>query len=375
MKILMLEDFVEQITKSLAGKRKSVTLYGRAYPEEGLCQVLSLKSHPDFAKVGQGRKEEDSIFFHIGKERVSLGEIEVIPYQSEYQSRAEGIIDTAQLSQKLVALVGLGSVGSALAIYLAQAAVGRFRLVDKDFMTAANVSRHVGDIFHLGRSKTRAVKDLILARNPLAQVDAFTEDFLLLPSATQTKRLGGADLVIASTDSNACQFMVNELCLSLRLPSLYVGCYERAQAGEIVYVVPGVTPCFNCLVEFRSQNLADFKIKDRRLPYMDEPDNGFQAEPGLAIDIGYVTTVAAVFALALLAPQSTRGALLDPARNLLLLHAGSQPEDPYADLFTMPFDYLRARVKRDGRCEICQRFYQQGMGNGRESDQSGGFAG
>jgi len=354
MRVVILEDLIESTRKALSGKRKSLSLYGRLYAEEELCQIFSLNTNPELKKVGTARKQDHEIYFHVADEKKRLSDIEVISFQSEYKSRTEGIVDTEMLTQKLIALVGLGSVGSILAVYLAEASVGRFRLIDMDHLSAANVSRHACDLYHLGRHKTKAVKDLILARNPRIQVDSFEEDFLALSFENQAKILADADLVIASTDSNACQFSVNEVCLHLKLPSLYVGCYERARAGEVVYVIPGLTCCFNCLMEFRSQTLGGIKTRERSMPYSDEKEAGFQAEPGLAIDIGYVTSVAAAFALALLVPDSRGPALLDPRRNLVLLHGGSQPESPYSELFKMPFDYVCAKIKRDRRCELCQ---------------------
>jgi molybdopterin/thiamine biosynthesis adenylyltransferase len=361
MRMVVLEDLIASSRKMLSGKKKSISLYGRLYAEEDLCQIFNLDTNPGLKKVGTARKQDDEIYFHVAGEQKSLRDIEVIPFQSEYASRAEGIVDTEMLNQKLVALVGIGSVGSVLAVYLAEASVGRFRLIDMEHFSAANVSRHACDLYHLGRHKTKAVSDLIKARNPRIQVDSFEEDFLTLSFESQASMLADADLVIASTDSNACQFAVNEVCLHLKLPSMYVGCYERAHAGEVLYVIPGLTPCFNCVMEFRSHTLGEIKTRERRIPYSDEKSAGFQAEPGLAIDIGYVTSVAAAFALALLAPGSRGSALLDPTRNLVMLHAGSQPESPYNGLFDMPFDYVCARIKRDRQCELCHGLHQSGV--------------
>jgi molybdopterin/thiamine biosynthesis adenylyltransferase len=371
LSIVVLEDLIESIKSKLSEKKPSIALYGRLFPEEKLCQVLGLKKSPDLGEIGTALWENGEIHFSIGENRVILNDIEAIPYQSEFTSRAEGIVDTTQLARKRVVVVGTGSVGSSLAVYLAESSVGRFRLIDPDRLSASNVSRHAADIHHLGRFKTRAVKDLILARNPQAQVETFEEDFLELSFEVQMKRLGEADLVIAATDSNDCQFMINEVCLHARVLSLYVGCYQRAQAGEIVYVIPGETPCFRCLMEFRARARAELDSRERRQPYRDGSDGGFKAEPGLAIDIGYMTSVAASFALALLAPDPERQALLDPARNLVMFHAGSAPGERYAGLFTMPFDYVRARTKRDRACEACLSANMEEATNAPERTQSG----
>jgi molybdopterin/thiamine biosynthesis adenylyltransferase len=144
-----------------------------------------------------------------------------------------------------VTLVGAGSVGSPVADYLVQASVGHFRIIDMDTLSPANIARHACNINHLGRAKPLALRDIILARNPQAEVEVFADDFLKIPPEAQEQILRGSDLVIAATDQMACQFCLNERCLDLGLPSLYVGCYTRAMAGELIYVIPGVTPCYN----------------------------------------------------------------------------------------------------------------------------------
>jgi len=83
---------------------------------------------------------------------------------------------------------------------------------------------------------------MILRRNPQAAIQTFEENFLDLSWQWADGAITGSDLVIATTDSTAAQFMANELCHSLQIPSLYVGCYERACAGEILFVKPGRPP-------------------------------------------------------------------------------------------------------------------------------------
>ncbi|MBW2063312.1 MAG: ThiF family adenylyltransferase [Deltaproteobacteria bacterium] len=359
-RIIILEALEKEIRQRIKESEKPIPIYGRSYREEDLYQLWSLEKHSHLQLVAKVYRESEGIYLLLsGKKKVLWEKLEIIPYLNEFTSRAQGIVDTAQLSEKLVSLIGLGSIGSVLALYLAQSSVGRFRLIDMDTFSASNVSRHACDMRYLGRYKTKAVGELILNRNPKVCIETFEEDFLNLPFEIQMKRLDGSDLVIASTDSTTCQFMINEVCLELKIPSLYVGCYERAQASEVVFVIPGMTPCLNCLMEFRLENIEGIKRKKRRIPYSDEDPNGFQAEPGLAVDISYPTIVAAAYALALLMPDSRRGVLLDPQRNLILLHSGNQPQGKYAEIFKMPFDYLYGRAKRNKRCELCQSVHSQ----------------
>lgn len=65
------------------------------------------------------------------------------------------------ISDKKVGIVGLGSVGSKVAISLARSGVRKFLLVDDDVMLQGNVSRHELDWTFVGVSKVDAVKEAL----------------------------------------------------------------------------------------------------------------------------------------------------------------------------------------------------------------------
>lgn len=349
-RIVITEDLLQELTSSTNPQRD---LYGIPRIEENLIQIRSLQPGEDLKRIGglsSGMVEMEDLQCAI-----PLSEIEGIPLINEFTSRSQGIIDSGALMNKKVVFIGLGSVGSQVALHLAESAVGHFSLLDPDSLSASNLSRHACDLSDLGRSKVRAVRDLITRRNPNASSRTFQADFLELSREEQVACIKQSDLAIASTDSTVVQFLVNEICHELRLPSLYVGCYERACSGEILFVIPGKTACFNCFMEFRQTYLQGIKKKEKRIPYTDDDPAEFKGEPGLAIDIAYAVAVTSAYALALLLPDSKRGALLDPERNLILVHSGSQPQGKYKEIFKMPFDLLSAKVRRDEECPVCQR--------------------
>ncbi len=347
-KIIITEDIVKKLRQS---PQNPIDLFGISRIDEGLVQIQSIQPNNEMRKVAQlyrGTIEIDD-FNHS----IPLSEVEAIPLFNEFTSRSQGIIDTNLLILKKVAFIGAGSVGSQIALHLAQSAVGRFSVLDPDTLSAANLSRHACDLNDLGRYKTLAVRDLILRRNPSAIIETYEEDFLSLGWEDQVARIQGSDLVIASTDSTPVQFMVNEICHAQGIPSLYIGCYERACAGEILFVIPGKTACFNCFMEFRQLQLKGAKKKERHVPYTDEDPSSFKSEPGLAIDISYVVSIASAYALAVLAGDSDRKSLLDIERNLILIHSGILPRKQYREIFQMPFDFLQAKVVRDKECLVC----------------------
>ena len=71
-----------------------------------------------------------------------------------------------QLVQKKIALIGLGAVGSQLAISLARSGIQNFGLWDNDVIEPGNICRSSYTIQDLGNAKVNALKKQLLAINP-----------------------------------------------------------------------------------------------------------------------------------------------------------------------------------------------------------------
>jgi hypothetical protein len=107
----------------------------------------------------------------------------------------------AALSQSEVAIVGCGALGSALAMTLAQAGVGKFVLLDDDKLSTGNVSRHVLGLPYVGQNKAAALTTFLRRSYPhLKNVIPLTTRFERLTNEN-LQRLAACDVVItAGTD-------------------------------------------------------------------------------------------------------------------------------------------------------------------------------
>ncbi len=70
-------------------------------------------------------------------------------------------VDPRPLFEKKVGIVGLGSVGSKVAVSLARSGVRKFLLIDDDVMLRANVCRHELDWTSVGANKVDAVEEAL----------------------------------------------------------------------------------------------------------------------------------------------------------------------------------------------------------------------
>lgn len=252
--------------------------------------------------------------------------------------------EAERLKEKHILIVGLGSGGSAVALMAARAGVGRFTLIDPDQLALENIGRHMLSREFVGQPKVKAVKRAIKAINPQAEVQAIAKDFRTVRLAEMFNGRN-PDLLIGATDSFGCESILNSLSLSEEIPAIYAGCWGEASVGEILYVIPGKTPCFECFARFR-RDTAPLPADDPR-KYTDPDYDGTRvpSQAGLWANILVISGVAFQVILGLLDPESDRARLIDYTRTLLLANVSKydSPLQPLAVTF--------GKVKKG--CAVC----------------------
>ena len=76
-----------------------------------------------------------------------------------------------KLKKTKICILGLGGLGSNVAVLLARAGIGYLKLVDFDIVEASNLNRQQYRISHIGMKKTKAIKNIIKEINPFVKVD------------------------------------------------------------------------------------------------------------------------------------------------------------------------------------------------------------
>ena len=230
-------------------------------------------------------------------------DVNFIPARNEMFSRSKGILEVDILTNKRVLIIGLGSFGSQIAIELAKAGVGEFALCDFDRVELHNLARHTCTIKDLGRLKTDAIKDAILGKNKLANVDLFPininehKDIL-------DDQVAKADLIICATDNNPSRFALTNCLLKHKKVALFGRAVTRAEGGDVFRHRPD-GPCYNCLVGSRAYALATEEITNRnQLPaYVSEEEANAMIQVGLSSDIEPICNLIVKLALV----ELTRG--------------------------------------------------------------------
>lgn len=163
------------------------------------------------------------------------------------------IVGQQKLLNSHVLIVGLGGLGSPVALYLAAAGVGHLTLVDDDVVELSNLQRQ---IIHseqdIGRLKVASAADSLRALNSGIHVETYairlTED-ILLSEDTLTKAIAEADVVVDCSDNFAARFLMNKITQQLKIP-LVSGAAIRMEAQVTVYDSRQEgSACYRCLYE------------------------------------------------------------------------------------------------------------------------------
>ncbi len=142
-------------------------------------------------------------YFSDEGEIKSVGHV-IIDKNSTIYERNAGLSETTILRDKTVTLIGCGSLGSTMAISLARAGVGNFRLFDPDKLSPVNIARHQAGLKDLGRSKVSVVQDIIHGINPAIGADIFPFDIVNSAEGYEafTDCATNSDIIICTTDTD-----------------------------------------------------------------------------------------------------------------------------------------------------------------------------
>ena len=246
---------------------------------------------------------EDMIWGYYENEQIkfvdstnTICELEPVRLKMDIFSRNTGILESDIMLKKGAIILGCGSVGSLVALELARAGVGRFFLIDMDILGYHNICRHQCGIQDVGKYKTTAVKERILQINPTAQV--YTEHKMIqeVPFDVITPFCNSDTIIVGCADNREGDLYADTmLAKPYRMPFVSIGCWERAFAGEIFYCLPEGMPAYSDFMDALGESSG--RVSANTHLYMGEVGT---FEPGISVDINFVTTIAVKMILDLL---------------------------------------------------------------------------
>lgn len=144
-----------------------------------------------------------------------------------------------------VLVVGVGGLGSPVALYLATAGVGHITLVDNDVVDVTNLQRQIAhNLADVGEYKAQSASNKIAYINPDVRVITITEraDAGMLDTLVSE-----ADVVVDCCDNFATRHAINAACVTHQKP-LVSGAAIRFDGQISVFDARQPTsPCYACI--------------------------------------------------------------------------------------------------------------------------------
>lgn len=152
-------------------------------------------------------------------------------------------------SKARIAVVGLGGLGSFVALELAYLGVGHLTLIDPDCIENSNLNRLIGAGPHdIGRHKVDVFRELIERVAPDVGVTAVSAPLL---DDTALDHAKAADLLLGCVDGHGARLSLNHLSIRYLIPLIDAGTGARPGTGSHPAKLGGqvqvVAPGFGCL--------------------------------------------------------------------------------------------------------------------------------
>lgn len=152
-----------------------------------------------------------------------------------------------KLQQASVLLIGAGALGSSIAEMLVRAGVGELTLVDRDYVEWSNLQRQ--QLYSEEDAKKKlpkaiAAKNRLLTLNSSIKIHSSITDINARNIEEHVKK---QTIIIDATDNFETRMIVNDAAIKYGIPFIFGACV--ASYGITFPIIPGKTPCLNCLLK------------------------------------------------------------------------------------------------------------------------------
>ena len=176
-----------------------------------------------------------------------MAERSLAPEQRQRYARHLALAEVGPAGQQKllrarVLIVGVGALGSPVALYLAASGVGTIGLADHDHVRLSNLQRQIIHTMEgLNRSKVDGAARTVSALNPDIKVETI--------EATVDERnamdlLDRYEVIVDGTDSFRARYLLSDAAYLLRKPLVH-GSIFRIE-GQVTVFLPG-RGCYRCL--------------------------------------------------------------------------------------------------------------------------------
>lgn len=174
-----------------------------------------------------------------------MEDLQLLRYSRHILLNEIGIEGQQRILAGRALVIGVGGLGSPVALYLASAGVGHITLVDDDLVDLTNLQRQIAHTeSRVGLPKTESAKEAMRAINPDLEITCIATR---ADAALLDKLVAQSDVVLDCCDNFQTRQAVNAACVKHGKP-LVSGAAIRFD-GQISVYDPrsAVSPCYACV--------------------------------------------------------------------------------------------------------------------------------
>jgi adenylyltransferase/sulfurtransferase len=227
-----------------------------------------------------------------------------------------GIDGQQKLLDAHVLVIGVGGLGSPVAMYLAASGVGHMTLVDPDTVDLTNLQRQIVHTTEtVGRAKIDSAIQQLKALNPDVDVTGIAHKLEGDALLDQVRR---ADAVIDGSDNFPTRFAVNAACVAAKKPLISAAVTRFEGQVSVFRADQPDSPCYRCLYQ----------------------ESGDPGEP--CVQFGVLAPVAGVV-----------GAIQATEALKVLMGIGEPLTGRLLVVDALTMDWRVLRLKKDPKCPVC----------------------
>jgi len=172
-----------------------------------------------------------------------LSETEIERYRRQMMLKGFTREHQEMLRGSTALIAGIGGLGGAAAMYLAVAGIGKMVLAHYGNLTLSNMNRQIL-MKHdwIGRGRVIQGKKTIEEINPDVQVEIFNER--TMPDNAE-RFLKNVNIALSARPNFNERRILNNACVGSGIPMVEAA--MNGMEGYLFNVIPGITPCLNCL--------------------------------------------------------------------------------------------------------------------------------
>lgn len=300
-----------------------------------------------------GQMTEHGVEFYSDGEKIK---IEQHALYMDIFSRNSGILETKMMRNKGAVILGCGSVGSLVAVELAKSGIGNLFLIDPDMLEYHNLCRHQCGLDDVGDLKVNALKRKILRINPELNIKTSATIVENAPQKEleQVCSANEKNIFVGCADNRIADVYGNQIAIYFKAAFISIGFWERAYAGEIFYHIPGQNmPCYYCALG-DGGGISERAIANHHVYSMEENLELVKFEPGISVDIDFITTIGIKLILDILNKDENGyiPRLLNDLQQYTLVCNTSNPEigGEMVEIFSYPLQVTTSLVVEYNKC-------------------------